>query len=103
MYSGEYDVCDVTLSVYAVEKDRGSIFTAIWKPCSNQPVSVCSELELCGITTGGGLLLGVAILAVTSFGVREVGVVGLWLLPPTTPAYPEMGGGVTGGMTSFVV
>ena len=103
MYSGEYDVCDVTLSVYAVEKDRGSIFTAIWKPGSNQPVSVCSELELCGITTGGGLLFGVVILAVTSFGVREVGVVGLWLLPPTTPAYPEMGGGVTGGMTSFVV
>ena len=48
---------------------------------------------------------GVVLLAVTSFGVRGVGVVGvvgLWLLPPTTPAYPEMGGGVTGGFTSFV-
>ncbi len=68
----------------------------------DSPVSVCSELELCGITTGGGLFFGVVILGVTSFGVREVGVVGLWLLPPTTPAYPEMGGGVTGGLTSFV-
>ena len=28
-----------------------------------------------------------------------MGVVGtwLWLLPPTTPAYPETGGGVPGG------
>ena len=68
----------------------------------NQPVSVCSVLELYGITTGGGFLLGGVFLTVTSFGVREVGVVGLWLLPPTTPAYPEMGGGVAGGFTSVV-